>query len=148
MKIVLDELQGGLKKCEKLFINTGSEGSSESRSTLSESATTNLLDAQEAMEHSSSRQYNDSDGGSTFMQTFDARNSSMTKDSVITSSVLNDQSSTLQSRTILESGASPLLSQHSPESPILTQRDSATESMITAEESKEMNKGLSVLQKL
>ena len=82
------------------------------------------------------------------MQTFDARNSSMTKDSVITSSVLNDQSSTLQSRTILESGASPLLSQHSPESPILTQRDSATESMITAEESKEMNKGLSVLQKL
>lgn len=39
MKVVLDEMKKGLRRCEKLFISPGSESSSGSRSSHSESAT-------------------------------------------------------------------------------------------------------------
>ena len=46
MKVVLEELQKGLRNCEKLFINPSSDGSSESRSSSSvgESTMTNVLE--------------------------------------------------------------------------------------------------------
>ena len=47
MKCVLEELQKGVRKCEKLFINPGSECSSESRSSRSESANTEPSDPDE-----------------------------------------------------------------------------------------------------
>ena len=39
MKMVLETLDKGLKSCDKMFINPWSEGSSESRSSLSDSIT-------------------------------------------------------------------------------------------------------------
>jgi len=39
MKMVLETLDKGLKSCDKMFINPWSEGSSESRSSLSDSMT-------------------------------------------------------------------------------------------------------------
>lgn len=47
MKVVLETLQKGMRKCESFFINPGSEGSSGSRSSRSESATTNALEDEE-----------------------------------------------------------------------------------------------------
>jgi len=47
MKVVLETLQKSLRKVEQLFINPGSEGSSGSRSSMSESATTNALEEEE-----------------------------------------------------------------------------------------------------
>mmetsp|Transcript_10835 Transcript_10835/g.13662 ORF Transcript_10835/g.13662 Transcript_10835/m.13662 type:complete len:81 (+) Transcript_10835:2581-2823(+) len=48
MNVVLETLQRSVRKCEQLFINPGSECSSGSRSSLSESATANALDEEEA----------------------------------------------------------------------------------------------------
>ena len=112
MKIVLDELQGGIRKCEKLFINPGSEGSSGSRSSQSESATTNILEEQhqEAMMEQRAFKGNESQFDSNTMKSIDTGGfSSIMKDSVMTSgSILGDTTSTLQTRTIIEA-SSPLM---------------------------------------
>ena len=63
IKVVIDTLQKGLRKCESLFINPGSEGSSGSQSSRSGSANTNAVEEEETQLQM--RQLCDSDMPST-----------------------------------------------------------------------------------
>jgi len=100
IKCVLEELQKGVRRCEKLFINPGSEGSSGSRSSLSESATANALEEEEANEQLKLLQHLSTVTTQSTLMTYDGADSM-----VLTNSTCNQSS--LYQKTILQ--ASPTL---------------------------------------
>lgn len=90
-KVVTEELQKGLRRCEKLFINPGSDGSSGS-SSISESATTNALEQDEERTSMTNNSRFEREMSYMGLQTFDGGLSTVYADSLITteSSMVNN----------------------------------------------------------